>query len=122
MRHKGDLDHAECVHVSDFAVIHCKSQRIVTPAAGADYDFANSMAGINLSIRILGCESFVGMFVADEQQIGVGLVQISDYLFEFGMYGVLAEDSTAEECVMAEGDNAGAGMLTQILSQPGFFG
>jgi hypothetical protein len=62
------------------------------------------------------------MFVADEQQVGMRGVQILHNLFEFGMHGVLPEDSTAEKRVMAVGDDAGARVLAEILLQPRLFG
>lgn len=100
---ESELQHAVGFVVADFAVGLGVAERGVATAARADDKLADAVVGVGIAFRILRGEAFVGMFVAGEDDVCVGVVEILPEGAQFGMLGVFWEEAAAEESVVAVG-------------------
>ena len=100
---ESQLKHAVGFVVAGFAVGLCVTERGVAATAGADDEFAHAVVGVGIALGILRGEALVGMFVAGEEDVGVGVIEVLPESTEFGMLGVFGKEAAAEERVMAVG-------------------
>ena len=87
-------------------------------SSGPSYDFADSVHGVGIALRILWREPFVGRFVSRKNQVCVGGVQIFPELLQLGVYGVFLEETAAEKRVVAIREHARVWVLRKILFEP----
>ena len=115
---KRQFEDAISIRVAKFTVGKRKAQRIVTAAARADDNLANSIGCISVAVRVLRRKSFVGMFMPRQDQRGVSHVEIPPEFPQLWMNGMTFEHAAAEERVMPVGEDASVGMRCQVLTQP----